>query len=169
MWMMLLIQAFLMGIGLVLAIELTRNGIIPLNGWNTNEFFQLSYIPNNTSNKELANMKARTMFMTTLYIVETFFIWTIRRPNKSLIKSIKEELSIILVIISLVTISLHILVIMFSYELNKSINETLGLNFQLNFMFLSLTDWLICILLALPGLFGIEILKFYARRNNIIF
>jgi len=168
MWLMLLIQAFLMGIGLVLAIELTRNGIIPLNGWNTNEFFQLSYIPNNTSNKELANMKARTMFMTTLYIVETFFIWTIRRPNKSLIKSIKEELSIILVIISLVTISLHILVIMFSYELNKSINETLGLNFQLNFMFLSATDWLICILLALPGLFGIEILKFYARNNNII-
>jgi len=168
MWLMLLIQAFLMGIGLVLAIELTRNGTIPLNGWNTNEFFQLSYIPNDTSHKELSDMKARTMFMTTLYIVETFFIWTIRRPNKSLIKSIKEELSIILVIISLVTISLHILVIMFSYELNKSINETLGLNFQLNFMFLSTTDWLICILLALPGLFGIEILKFYARNNNII-
>ncbi|GAG68439.1 unnamed protein product, partial [marine sediment metagenome] len=147
MWLMLLIQAFLMGIGLVLAIELTRNGIIPLNGWNTNEFFQLSYIPHNTSHKELSDMKARTMFMTTLYIVETFFIWTIRRPNKSLIKSFKEEFSIILVIISLVTISLHILVIMFSYELNKSINETLGLNFQLNFMFLSATDWLICILL----------------------
>ena len=169
MWLMLLIQAFLMGIGLVLAIELTRNGIIPLNGWNTNEFFQLSYIPNDTSHKELSDMKARTMFMTTLYIVETFFIWTIRRPNKSLIKSFKEEFSLILVIISIITISLHILVIMFSFEMNKSINETLGLNFQLNFMFLSATDWLICIILAIPGLFGIEILKYYARKNNIIF
>ena len=169
MWLMLLIQAFLMGIGIVLAIELTRNGIIPLNGWNTNEFFQLSYIPDDTSNKELLDMKARTMFMTTLYIVETFFIWTIRRPNKSIIKSFKDEFSIILFIISIVTISLHVLVIMFSYELNKAINETLGLNFQLNFMFLSATDWLICIILAIPGLFGIEILKFYARKNNIIF
>lgn len=168
MWLMLLIQAFLMGIGIVLAIELTRNGIIPLNGWNTNEFFQLSYIPDDTSNKELLDMKARTMFMTTLYIVETFFIWTIRRPNKSLIKSFKEEFSVILFIISILTISLHVLVIMFSFSLNNSINNTLGLNFQLNFMFLSATDWLICIGLALPGLFGIEILKFYARKNNII-
>ncbi|MHA1468484.1 MAG: hypothetical protein ACTSP6_10480, partial [Promethearchaeota archaeon] len=83
--------------------------------------------------------------------------------------SFKEEFSTILVIISIVTISLHILVIMFSYEMNKSINETLGLNFQLNFMFLSATDWMICIILAIPGLFGIEILKYYARKNNIIF
>jgi len=169
MWLMLLIQAFLMGIGIVLAIELTRNGIIPLNGWNTNEFFQLSYIPDDTSNKELLDMKARTMFMTTLYIVETFFIWTIRRPNKSIIKSFKDEFSIILFIISIVTISLHVLVIMFSFSLNSAINETLGLNFQLNFMFLSATDWLICIILAIPGLFGIEIFKYYARRRKIIF
>lgn len=169
MWLMLLIQAFLMGIGIVLAIELTRNGIIPLNGWNTNEFFQLSYITDDTSNKELLDMKARTMFMTTLYIVETFFIWTIRRPNKSIIKSFKDEFSIILFIISIVTISLHVLVIMFSFSLNSAINETLGLNFQLNFMFLSATDWLICIILAIPGLFGIEIFKYYARRRKIIF
>jgi len=36
MWIMLLIQAFLMGIGIVLAIELSLGEIIPLNEWNTN-------------------------------------------------------------------------------------------------------------------------------------
>jgi Ca2+-transporting ATPase len=170
MWILLLIQAFLMGLGLVLAIELTRNGIIPLNGWNTNEFFKLSYIPKDTSNEELINMKARTMFITTLYLIESFFIWTIRRPNKSLFKSIRDEdFSYTLLIICLITLSLHIYVICNSYELNNMINNTLNLNFQINFMFLSATDWLICILLALPGIFGIEIFKYYARSKNIIF
>ena len=170
MWAMLLIQAFLMGLGLVLAIQLTLSGIIPLNGWNTNDFFKLSYIPEGTSYEELRAMKARTMFITTLYIVESFFIWTIRRPNKSLIKSIKDEdFSYTLLIICLLTLSLHIYVICNSYELNNTINNVLKLNFQINFMFLSATDWLICILLALPGIFGIEIFKYYARRKKIIF
>jgi len=170
MWVMLLIQAFLMGLGLVLAIQLTLSGIIPLNGWNTNDFFKLSYIPEGTSYEELRAMKARTMFITTLYIVESFFIWTIRRPNKSLIKSIKDEdFSYTLLIICLITLSLHIYVICNSYELNNTINNTLNLNFQINFMFLSATDWLICILLALPGIFGIEIFKYFARRRKIIF
>jgi len=170
MWLILLIQAFLMGLGLVLAIQLTLTGIIPLNGWNTNEFFKLSYIPKDSSNEELIDMKARTMFITTLYIVESFFIWTIRRPNKSLIKSIKDEdFSYTLLIICLLTLSLHIYVICNSYELNNTINNVLKLNFQINFMFLSATDWLICILLALPGIFGIEIFKYYARRRKIMF
>lgn len=170
MWAMLLIQAFLMGLGLVLAIQLTLSGIIPLNGWNTNDFFKLSYIPEGTSYEELRAMKARTMFITTLYIVESFFIWTIRRPNKSLIKSIKDEdFSYTLLIICLLTLSLHIYVICNSYELNNTINNVLKLNFQINFMFLSATDWLICILLALPGIFGIEIFKYFARRRKIIF
>ena len=170
MWVMLLIQAFLMGLGLVLAIQLTLSGIIPLNGWNTNDFFKLSYIPEGTSYEELRAMKARTMFITTLYIVESFFIWTIRRPNKSLIKSIKDEdFSYTLLIICLLTLSLHIYVICNSYELNNTINNVLKLNFQINFMFLSATDWLICILLALPGIFGIEIFKYFARRRKIIF
>ena len=170
MWLMLLIQAFLMGLGLVLAIQLTLTGIIPLNGWNTNEFFKLSYIPKGTSYSELTAMKARTMFITTLYIVESLFIWTIRRPNKSLFQSIKDEdFSYTLLIICAITLSLHIYVICNSYQLNNMINNELGLNLQINFMFLSATDWLICILLALPGLFGIEVFKYIARKKRIIF
>ncbi|MFX1310676.1 MAG: cation-translocating P-type ATPase [Promethearchaeota archaeon] len=168
MWKMLLLQAFLMGLGLVLAIQITLGGIIPLNEWNVNP--TLSYIPKDTSNEELVAMKARTMFITTLYIVETMFIWTFRRPNQSVVKSVKEEdFGMILFIICAITLSLHILVICFSYQFNNVVNNTLGFNFQLNFMFLSATDWLICIIFATPGLIGIEIFKYYARRKEIIF
>ena len=152
MWMMLLVQALLMGLGLVMAIEFTLSGMIELNGWNTNQYGLLSYIPEGTSRGELIAMKARTMFITTLYIMETMFIWTFRRPNQSVFKSIQDEGSLTLFFICLLTLSLHVLVIIFAYPVNLMINGPLGLNFQLNYLYLSLTDWLICICMALPGI-----------------
>jgi len=169
-WVMLLFQVFLMGLGIVLVIQLTLTGIIPINGWNINKYYLLSYIPNNTSEEELVAMKARTMFITTLYIVETMFIWTFRRPNQSIIKTIKnEDFSITLFVICLITLSLHVLLICFSYYVNDEINDRLGLNLQLNYMFLSVSDWIICIIFALPGIVGIELFKHHARKKNIIF
>ena len=158
-WILLLIHAFLMGLGIVLALQLTLGEIIPLNSWNVN----LSLLES-----DLIAQKARSMFITTLFIVETTFIWSIRRPNKSLFKSIKEEFSWKLFIINSFTLLLHILHICFSLPINSFIASS-GLNFQINFMFLSGTDWLICILLSLPGIFGIEVIKYLARRKNIIF
>ncbi|MHA1294488.1 MAG: cation-translocating P-type ATPase [Promethearchaeota archaeon] len=167
MWIMLLLQAFFMGLGLVLILQLTILGVIPLNEWNLNP--NLSYIPENATMIELQHMKARTMFITTLYIVEVFFIWTFRRPNKSIIESIKNEFSFTLFFICMFTLTIHILVIMSSYQLNYYINDVYGLDFQLNFMFLSATDWLLCVLFALPGLLGIEVFKYLARKRNVFF
>ncbi len=162
MWIMLIIQAFLMGIGLVLALQLTLGGIIPLNEWNLNP--NLSYLE-----VDLIEQKARTMFITTLYIVETNFIWTFRRPNKSLYRSLKEEFSRTLLVICLFTLALHALYICFSYLVNFYVNVEFGWDLQINFMFLSGTDWLICVLLAIPGIFGIELFKYFARQRNIHF
>ncbi|MFW9894377.1 MAG: cation-translocating P-type ATPase [Candidatus Thorarchaeota archaeon] len=162
-WIMLLMQALLMGIGLVLAVQLTLMGVIPLNEWNLNP--SISYV---VPGQEL-EQKARTMFITTLFILETNFIWTIRRPNKSLLKSLKEEFNRSLFVICFFTLSLHILYICFSYTVNYHLNVVLGLDFQINFMFLSGIDWMICILLALPGIVGIEVFKFFSRRRNIHF
>jgi len=158
-WKLLLIHAFLMGLGLVLALQLTLGGLFPLNSWNVN----LSLLES-----DLIAQKARTMFITTLFIVETTFIWSIRRPNKSLFKSIKEEFSWKLFIINLFTLVLHILHIHFSLPINTFIRDS-GLNFEINFMFLSGIDWLFCILLSLPGILGIEAVKYLARRKNIKF
>jgi len=166
-WIFLLIQAFLGGLGLVLALQLTLGGIVPLNPWNTNS--SLSYIPAGATEIDMIYMKSRTMFITTIYIFEAFFIWTYRRPNKSLFKSLKEELSYTLLIICLFTLALHALFICFSYAVNYYINDVFGLNLQINFMFLSGTDWVICILLALPGIIGIELFKYIARERKIHF
>jgi len=167
MWIMMLIQALLMGLGLVLVLQLTLGGIIPLNDWNLNP--NISYIPIGATPDELIAQKARTMFITTLYIVETTFIWTFRRPNKSILKSFKEEFCLSLLIVSLFTLALHILYIVFSYQVNYYINDVFGLSLQINFLFLSGTDWIMCVLFALPGLIGIELLKFLSRKKDIIF
>ncbi|MFO8020488.1 MAG: cation-translocating P-type ATPase [Promethearchaeia archaeon] len=167
MWVMLLLQAFFMGIGLILALELTLGGVIPLNGWNLDP--AISYIPAGSTEQELIAQKARTMFITTIYITETTFIWTFRRPNKSIWQSIKEEFSLALFIVCIFTLLLHILHICFSYSVNYTVNEVLGLNFQINFMFLSASDWFICALFTLPGIIGIEVFKYIAHKHDIIF
>jgi len=167
MWIMLLTQAFLMGLGLVLILQLTLWHVIPLNNWNLNPYF--SYFNPASKFSELVAQKARTMFITTLFILETNFIWTFRRPNKSLNRSIKEEFSLSLLVICLFTLALHILFICFSYLVNYYVNDVFGLDLQINFMFLSGTDWILCILFALPGIFGIEVFKYFAREKNIHF
>ncbi len=167
MWFMLVLQALLMGIGLVLVLQLTLGGAIPLNDWNLNP--TISYIPIGSTQPEQLAQKARTMFITTLYIVETTFIWTFRRPNKSLLKSIKNEFSLTLLVISLFTLAIHVLFVLFSNTVNYYVNDEFGLDLQINFLFLSGFDWIICILLALPGLMGIEIFKYIARRKNVLF
>jgi magnesium-transporting ATPase (P-type) len=165
MWIMLLIQAFLMGLGLVIVLQLTIGGIIPLNAWNINP--HISYVDPLSTNSELIAQKARTMFITTLYIMETNFIWTFRRPNMSLWKSIKEERNLLLLVVCLFTLTLHVLFICFSYSVNYYVNDVFGLDLQINFMFLSFIDWFICIIFALPGIFGIEIFKNLARKRGI--
>jgi len=167
MWIMLVVQAFLMGIGLVLVLQFTLGGLIPLNEWNLNS--TISYIPVGSTQPALLAQKARTMFITTLYIVEISFIWTFRRPNKSVFKSIKEEFCRSLLIVSLITLALHVLFVIFSQTVNFYVNDEFGLDLQINFLFLSGTDWIICVLLALPGLIGIEIFKYFARRKNVLF
>jgi Ca2+-transporting ATPase len=167
MWILLVIHAFLMGIGLVLALQLPLGGFIPLNEWNLNP--NISYLPLGSTPGDLLAQKARTMFITTLYILETTFIWSIRRPNKSLIKSFRREFSASLFLISLITLTLHVLYVLFSQTVNYYVNDVFGLELQINFMFLSGMDWLICILLAMPGLIGIEIIKYLASKKQIIF
>jgi len=167
MWIMLLTQAFLMGLGLVLILQLTLWHVIPLNNWNLNPY--ISYINPASPFSELVAQKARTMFITTIFILETNFIWTFRRPNKSFNRSIKEEFSLSLLVICMFTLVLHVLFICFSYLVNYYVNDVFGLDLQINFMFLSGTDWILCILFALPGIIGIEAFKYFAREKNMHF
>lgn len=166
-WKMLILQAFFMGLGLVLVLQLTLAGIFPLNQYNLNP--NLSYIPIGSTENLLLAQKGRTMFITTLYIAELLFIWTIRRSNKSMVNSIRKEFSFLLFIIGGLTFLIHFLLILFSYPINYAINDLIGLNLQLNFMFLSIGDWFICFLFALPSIIGIEIYKYFFRKDGNYF
>jgi len=152
---------------LVLVLQFTLGDLFPLNEWNLNTI--LSYIPAGSTPQDLLNQKARTMLITTIYIVETTFIWSFRRPNKSILKSIKEEFNLSLFLICTFTLGIHILHINFSNVVNTYVNDIWGLDFQINFLFLSGFDWLVCIFLALPGIIGIEIFKYRARSKEMIF
>ena len=167
MWIMLVLNAFFMGIGLVLAVQLTLGGLIPLNDFNLNPI--LSYIPSGSTIQELVAQKARTMLITTIYISETTFIWSFRRPNKSIIQSIKGEFNLSLFLITVFTLAIHILFINFSYTVNSYVNDIWGLGLQINFLYLSGSDWVICIALSLIGIVGIEIFKYAARKKDIKF
>jgi Ca2+-transporting ATPase len=167
MWKMLLVQAFLIGISLVIVLFLTLGGIIPLNNWNVDP--NLSYIDPLSSLDSLIAQKTRTMFITTLFIAEITFIWTFRRPNKSIIKSLKEEFSIVLFVVCTFTFLFHFIVITCSLNFNAFINEKLGWNLQLNFMFLSFSDWLICLGFGLIGVIGIEFFKSAYRKKALFF
>jgi Ca2+-transporting ATPase len=167
MWIMLVFNAALIGIGVVLALQLTLAGIIPLNAANLNPI--LSYIPSGSTTQDLIAQKARTMLITTIYISETTFIWGFRRPNKSIIQSIRGEFNLSLFLITLGTLTIHILFINFSQTVNSYVNDVWGLGFQINFLYLSGSDWLICIALSSIGIVGIEIFKYIARKNKIKF
>ena len=81
--------------------------------------------------------------------------------------SIKEDMCLSLLFICLFALGIHVLFVLFSSPVNTVINDIAGL--ELNFLFLSFEDWLICFSLAMPGLLGVEIIKFIARKRNILF
>lgn len=167
MWKMLLINAIFIVLGLFLVLQFSLMSIIPLNEWNLNP--QLSFIPKNSTYQNLIEQKARTMFITTIYLIETSFIWSFRRPNKYLYQSLRKDFSLDVLVICLFTLGIHVLVINFSYYLNSILNYVYDFNINLNLMFLSLKDWIICIIFSLPAIFGIEIYKYLAKRKNIFF
>ncbi|NVM17096.1 MAG: cation-transporting P-type ATPase [Candidatus Lokiarchaeota archaeon] len=113
----------------------------------------------------LNEAKTLTMLMATLFFCESFLILQIRRPNKSLIKSIKEDSTrfMYLLIGFLFAVFLALIYI-------PGVQVTLadwGLNFR--FMFLTGWDWLVCFLISLICIVSFELVKYFARRSGIFF
>ncbi|MFX1449175.1 MAG: cation transporting ATPase C-terminal domain-containing protein, partial [Promethearchaeota archaeon] len=113
----------------------------------------------------LNEAKTLTMLMVTLFFCESFLIMQIRRPNKSLIKSIIEDSTrfMYLLIGFLFAVFLALMYI-------PGVQVTLadwGLNFR--FMFLTGLDWLICFLISLICIVSFEFVKYGARRLGIYF
>jgi Ca2+-transporting ATPase len=117
------------------------------------------------SGVSLNEVKTLTMLMVTLFFCESFLVLQIRRPNKSLIRSIKEDSTrfMYLLIGFLFAVFLALMYI-------PGVQVTLadwGLNFR--FMFLTAWDWLVCFLIALICIVSFEFVKYGARRSGIFF
>ncbi len=109
--------------------------------------------------------KTLTMLMVVLFTSEAFLVFQIRRPNKSLIKSLKEDGNkYVYLSIGLVFIALFAL--MYIPGLQTFFAEK-GYNFCL--MYLNALDWVVCIAVAMICTVSFEAVKFYARKKGIIF
>jgi len=118
-----------------------------------------------TDGINLVHAKTLTMLMVTLFFCESFLVFQIRRPNKSLIKSIREDWNkFMFVLIGFLFFLLIALLYIPGVQITLA---SWGFNFM--FMFLTGLDWLVCFLISLICIVSFEIAKFVARRKNIIF
>ena len=109
--------------------------------------------------------KTLTMLMVTLFFCESFLVFQIRRPNKSLIKSIKEDSTKFMYLLIGCLFAVF-LALMYIPGFQVTLAEW-GLNFR--FMFLTGLDWLVCFLISLICIVSFEIVKYGARKLGIFF
>jgi len=169
---LLLIFGILLSISMVVVYYITISGVYPVfaENWNfgdLNPAYLYSPLNNdlNPFNASLTSAKTLTMLMVTLFFCESFLIFQIRRPNKSLIKSTREDSNkSMYLIIGL----LFAILIMLMYIPGAQVAlASSGVNFM--FMYLTAFDWLMCFLISLICIVSFEIVKFIARRKNITF
>jgi len=168
------INILLMVIGAATVYFLTYTGylgIVQVTSENTSGFWE-TYIPpiTDTANPFYdgggpiwVNLKATSMLLSVILIVESVMVLLIRRINLPLHKSLREPGTWIFAIF-LGLIYLAHLLLMYVPLVNEILSSA-GLNFYI--IPLSLYDWLICILLSLPTILGVEIYKQRYRKKGI--
>lgn len=113
----------------------------------------------------LNEVKTLTMLMVTIFFCESFLVFQIRRPNKSLIKSIKEDSTKFMYILIGLLFGVF-LVLMYVPGVQVAL-ASVGLNFM--FMYLTWLDWLVCFLISLICIVSFEGVKYFARSKGIYF
>ncbi|MFO7795786.1 MAG: cation-translocating P-type ATPase [Promethearchaeati archaeon] len=168
----LLLFAFgiLLTISMLLVYFITITGAYPLFPENY-EFGEWNDFYLYTSGSEFGtltdriNGKTLTMLMVTLFFCETSLVFQIRRPNKSLLKSLKEDRTRLM--FSITGFLFAILIMLIYIPGVQTTLAAVGINFM--FMFLTWQDWLVCFLISLICIISFEIVKYYGRKNDIIF
>jgi len=109
--------------------------------------------------------KTLTMLMVTLFFCESFLVFQIRRPNKSLIRSsIEDSNKRMYLLIGFLFAVFIMLIYIPGFQVILAVN---GINFM--FMYLTGLDWLVCFLISLICIVSFEIVKYLARRYKITF
>ncbi len=168
---LLFIFGILLAVSMIVVYTITMTGAYPVFFENTNfGDFNGAYLysPETialSGGVPLTQGKTLTMLMVTLYFCESFLVFQIRRPNKSLIKSIKEDSTkFMYILIGLLFIVFLCIMYIPGFQVTLA-------SWGLNFMFMNLTalDWLICFLISLICIFSFEVVKYLARKKGIFF
>jgi Ca2+-transporting ATPase len=109
--------------------------------------------------------KTLTMLMCTLFFCESFLVFQIRRPNKSLIRSLIEDRNKFMFLLIGFVFFLF-LALLYIPGVQMFLSES-GINFR--FMYLTGLDWLVCFSISLICIVSFEIVKFAARKYGITF
>lgn len=171
-FILLFIFGTLLATSMIVVYFITITGIYPVfpENWNFGSlddaylYSPINY-PLYSAGIDLSVAKTLTMLMTTIFFCESFLIYQIRRPNKSLLKSIKEDSTKTMYLLIALLFGLFLLLMYL-----PGVQVTLagwGINFF--FMYLTAFDWLICFLISLICIISFEIVKYFARRANIFF
>ncbi|MBD3254949.1 MAG: hypothetical protein GF383_07635, partial [Candidatus Lokiarchaeota archaeon] len=118
-----------------------------------------------TEGTNLRTAKSLTMLMVTLFFCESFLIFQIRRPNKSLIKSIIEDSSRFMYLVIGLLFGLF-LALMYIPGVQVAL-AMVNINFM--FMYLTALDWLVCFAISMICVVSFEGVKYFARKNRITF
>jgi magnesium-transporting ATPase (P-type) len=171
---MLLLFAFgsFLSLSMIVVYFTTITGIYPIfpeninfGVWDGAYLFSPETLPLYNDGVLLNEVKTLTMLMVTIFFCESFLVFQIRRPNKSLIKSIKEDSTKFMYLLIGLLFGLFLLLMYF-----PGVQVTLA-SVNLNFMFMYLTalDWLVCFLISLICIVSFEMVKLYARKKGIYF
>ncbi|MCK5238210.1 MAG: cation-transporting P-type ATPase [Candidatus Thorarchaeota archaeon] len=108
-------------------------------------------------------IKATTMLLTVILLVESFLVIVIRRINLPFHKSATEP-GYIRYVLLLGLIFLANLLLMYVPEVQEIL---FGYGLEFYFIPLTLFDWIVCLLAALPAILGMELYKKYLRNRNV--
>ena len=169
-FILLIVFGVLLSICMVLTYYLSYSGIYPVTLDNY-EFGAMNDVYLSLDNyltlDNLKSAKTLTMLMLTLFFCENFLVWQIRRPNKSLLKSLKEDRTKFMIITPLFLFFIFGS-LMYIPDVQLTIADW-GPKPNFMFMFLTWMDWLVCFLISLICIVTFEVVKYSARKKNIRF
>ncbi|MFW9834554.1 MAG: cation-translocating P-type ATPase [Candidatus Thorarchaeota archaeon] len=111
----------------------------------------------------LNQAKATTMLLSVILLVESTIVFSIRRINMPITRSIREPGTWIFVfLLGLIYLAHYLLMYV---PLAQEILAPYGLHFY--FMPLTNFDWLIVLLGSLPSIVGVELYKWYFRKRDV--
>ena len=115
-----------------------------------------------------AQLKARTMLLSVIYIAEPLFVLSIRRIDKNIIQSLKED-SHWFVYLMVFSMPIFHLIIMYIPVIQNIISSNNLLQIRFDIIPLGFTDWIIVIVASILPIASLEAAKAYARQKKVYF